>query len=268
MTITTLADNNLPEPMVSEHGLSILIEWNGKRILFDTGESDALSTNAELLGISLDNLDYLIISHGHYDHGGNIAKILAINPHIIVVAHPNCTVPRYSHHENKPIRSIGLTQENRAALIGKHHSKQIWCRKPVELIPGLWVSGEIPRITDFETTGGPFYLDQTKTRPDLIPDDLAIWFDHGDSLTVITGCCHSGVVNTITYIESITQKPVTELIGGLHLVNADQNRLDKTVAFLNDSSLKKIVPMHCTGESAFDLLKERCAANVIHRAVE
>ncbi len=254
MKTTVLVNNTLQDPLKSEHGLALLIEQNDKRILFDTGQGDVLFHNSKELGVSLENLDFLVLSHGHYDHGGNVAKIIKLNPDITLVAHPHCTVPRYSLHKGKPIKPVGLTKENSSAIMNRHHSKIVWCFKPTEILEGVWITGEIPRHTSFETTGGPFYLDPQGNKKDLLPDDLSLWVDNGDSLSLVTGCCHSGIVNTITYIESVSDKTITEVKGGLHLVNSDDNRLTKTIDYLNNSSIKKINPLHCSGDFAVELL--------------
>ncbi len=256
MKITVLVNNRAPKNLIEEHGLALYIEYKEKRILFDTGQGKALLHNAKKLQVDLSHLDFIILSHGHYDHGGNMAAVLAMNPTAIIVAHPHSTVPRYSLHENKPVKSVALTQPNSAAIINRSSSLVQWCFGPKEICEGLWISGEIPRNNSYEDTGGPFFLDPLGDTKDLIPDDIALWVENGESLSLVTGCCHSGVVNTIQYIESFTGKAVHTLVGGLHLVNADNNRISRTIAALSESKIEKIFPLHCTGEEAEQRLEK------------
>jgi 7,8-dihydropterin-6-yl-methyl-4-(beta-D-ribofuranosyl)aminobenzene 5'-phosphate synthase len=204
--IKVVVDNIAKEPYLSEHGYSVYIEHRGNRVLFDTAQGEAFLHNTKEMGIDIYNLDYLVLSHGHYDHGGNIAPILNSSSQVVFVAHPNCTVPRYSLHDGKPVKSTALTNENKSAIINHHHSKIKWSFGATEVCDSLWVTGEIPRVSPFEDTGGPFYLDREKRTPDLLPDDMALFIDNGDDLTVICGCCHSGVVNTLEHIKSINSK--------------------------------------------------------------
>jgi 7,8-dihydropterin-6-yl-methyl-4-(beta-D-ribofuranosyl)aminobenzene 5'-phosphate synthase len=118
--ITILVDNRAEQPFVSEHGLSILLEIEQpgikkKRVLFDTGQGDALFQNAKTMGISLKELDALVLSHGHYDHGGNIAQILSMNPSISFFAHPDCLISRFSMHPGKAAKSVALSKDDKTA---------------------------------------------------------------------------------------------------------------------------------------------------------
>jgi 7,8-dihydropterin-6-yl-methyl-4-(beta-D-ribofuranosyl)aminobenzene 5'-phosphate synthase len=115
----------------------------------------------------------------------------------------------------------------------------------------IGITGPIPRITTFEDTGGAFFLDLEARKPDPIVDDLAMWFSTAKGLVVVTGCCHSGLVNTIRYIQSLTEGiPLHSVVGGLHLVNASPARLSATCDFLQTCPLNSIIPYHCTGDGA------------------
>ncbi len=252
--ITILVDNYLSPPLEIEHGFSALIEYKNKRILFDTGQNNALFTNAKILNIDLNNIDFLILSHGHYDHGGNIAKIINLNPDIQIIVHQNACIPRYSIHPDKPVKNIGLSKQNKIALI--EHPNIIWCSKPLELLPCLWVSGEILRKTDFEDCGGPFYLDTNKQNPDFIEDDMSICIIDNNQLNIICGCCHSGIVNTIDWFKKLTGlDDINSVQGGLHLLHSDTNRLNKTFDYLS-KNVKTIHACHCTGTEAINSINQ------------
>ncbi|WP_413700438.1 MBL fold metallo-hydrolase [Psychromonas sp. KJ10-10] len=115
-TITLLVDNLAGNGLQHEHGLSIFIKHQDKRILFDNGQNEVLFHNADRLGISLSDLDIIILSHGHYDHGGNLASLLLANPNALFFAHPDCLQTRSSLHPDKPARMISLNQNTIEAI--------------------------------------------------------------------------------------------------------------------------------------------------------
>jgi len=262
-TITFLVDNRAEEPFIAEHGFSILLEIRGRRLLFDTGQGKALFHNAKKLEISLSGLDALVLSHGHYDHGGNLVKILSLNPSIQFFAHPDCLIPRWSLYPGKTPKSVALSQEDKAAIMNLSPNQLQWCDKPTEIMPEVWVTGAIPRKNSFEDVGGPFYQDEMGNTPDLIYDDMALWIGGESGFTVICGCCHSGVKNTIDHIISLSEDvQINTLIGGFHLEDAKNERLTKTVSFINETGIKRVVPAHCTGETAMTILQEQPNAKV------
>ena len=253
--ITLLVDNQAQENLKHEHGLSILIEHQGKRILFDTGQNDALFFNAEQLKISLENLDIIILSHGHYDHGGNLAPLLSSNPNALFYAHPDCMQTRYSLHENQPARNIGLSENAINAIKRIPEAQKKFITTATELIAGIWLTGYIPRIGNIEDTGGPFFIDEKGKNADNLNDDMSLWIETEQTITVICGCCHSGIINTLNHIKQQSpSKKIKTLLGGLHLVNADLTRLSHTIEYLNKQNIDTIYPAHCTGNTAMQRL--------------
>ena len=259
-TVTLLVDNKAKPNLKSEHGLSLFIEHQGKRILFDNGQnSEALFYNAEKLNVSLNNLDFIILSHGHYDHGGNLDTLLKANPNAIFYAHPDCMQTRYSLHPNKAPHTISLKKQVQDAINAFPEEQKKFIREATQVIPGMWLTGPIPRLSDVEDTGGPFFLDKEKKQADLINDDMSLWIETDNGINVICGCCHSGLMNTLNQIKKLTpQKPIKFLLGGLHLVAANQARLDATIAYLNNEQIDHIYPAHCTGDNAMSLLQAQC----------
>lgn len=261
--VTILVDNIGEEPLQSEHGFSIKMELNDKKILFDTGQGEALFINAKILGIALDDLDILILSHGHYDHSGNIKKIIEMNPLIDFYAHPDCLKSRISYYEGKPVKYVSLTEENIKAINSLPENQKHWCIDETEILPGVWVTGTIERKNDYEDTGGAFYTDSLCTSPDLLPDDMSLWIEKEDSLTIICGCCHSGLQNTVEKILSLTKRSsIDTIIGGLHLVKADENRIKKTISFIKTQEIGTLIGAHCTSEKAVSKLKEKLGKQV------
>jgi 7,8-dihydropterin-6-yl-methyl-4-(beta-D-ribofuranosyl)aminobenzene 5'-phosphate synthase len=118
-------------------------------------------------------------------------------------------------------------------------------------LEGIFVTGEIPRQNAFENTGGRFFLDAACTRPDPLLDDQALFFDTADGLVVLLGCGHAGVVNTLDYVQRLTDgRPIHTILGGLHLGTASPERIGKTIAAFRRWDLRQLSPCHCTGMSA------------------
>ncbi len=254
--ITILADNLAGEGLVAEHGFALWIETDGRRVLFDTGQGNALAHNARALGIDLGEADALVLSHGHYDHTGGIPRLLFLTRKTEVYFHPGVFQPRYSIRNGVP-KPIGMPTGSAEAM-EKHPPERLHrIQGPVTLFGRIGISGPIPRETGYEDTGGPFFLDPGGKHADPMDDDLALWILTGDGLVVCAGCCHSGVVNTLNHVRRVNDgQRIRAVIGGFHLGGASGSRIDQTLAALRSVGPDRIVPCHCTGEHAVASLRD------------
>jgi 7,8-dihydropterin-6-yl-methyl-4-(beta-D-ribofuranosyl)aminobenzene 5'-phosphate synthase len=264
LTITVLVDNSAPDNMLAEHGFAAWIEAGDMCILFDTGQGLALVPNADHLGIDLSRADALVLSHGHYDHTGGIPAFLAVNTTAHVFHARGADIHRLSCHPGSPARSIGIPEKASRALNNLSKGMRIELDASRELAPGIGMTGPIPRLTAFEDAGGPFFFDVTQEHPDPIADDLSLWFETSEGLVILCGCCHSGLVNTISHVRQIsgTQR-IHGIMGGLHLLHANEERLDATLAFLAKCQPDFIAPCHCTGAQAQDRLRNEFGDRVL-----
>ncbi|WP_028574318.1 MBL fold metallo-hydrolase [Desulfonatronovibrio hydrogenovorans] len=260
--ITILVDNSAAPGLKSEHGFSAWIKAFGINILFDTGQGLALAGNAAKLGIHLDQTSHLVLSHGHYDHGGGIPMVTEQAGKAVLHLHPGAVIPRYALDRDGQVRSIGLPRKTLACLADLPDIQVCWVSKPTMLAPGIGLTGTIPRICHFENTGGEFYTDPEAKNEDPLWDDQALWINAPDGLIVVSGCAHSGIINTLTYIQKITSRQkIAAVVGGLHLLNANQPRLDLTLSLLRKISPKIIAPGHCTGTRAITMIRQKfCSA--------
>lgn len=258
MKITILVDNTalFDRMFIAEHGFSVYIEAEGKRILFDTGYSDAVVKNAQKMQIDLLNLDYIVLSHGHFDHTGGLWHIIhrfmeaAIEntPHRLprLIAHPRCFLPR----PKSPLADIGsiLTADEVQRVMPLELSEG-----PVSLTPNLFFLGEIERKYPFERSlPGPrcIVLPDNSITDDHILDDTSLAFRSRDGLVIITGCAHAGICNTVEYARKVcAESRVHDIIGGLHL-RSGGSQLDGTLAYLKDLQPSSLHACHCTSLAA------------------
>ena len=260
--IVVLVNNSAGPDLGSEHGFALYIECDGRNILLDTGQGLTLADNARRLGINLAGLDTLVVSHGHYDHTGGFPQLLEAADRPDLFLHPAAVQPRYAVRD-ATARAIQMPQAAMAAIDALPEEKVHWVTSPVQLSPSIGITGPIPRETGFEDPGGPFFLDPHGLRPDLIEDDQALWITTARGLVVCVGCCHAGLINTLRYVRRVSgQNKIHGVVGGLHLLNAGQERLERTLAELVEIKPAWIMPCHCTGTAAVTALTEKLGDRV------
>jgi 7,8-dihydropterin-6-yl-methyl-4-(beta-D-ribofuranosyl)aminobenzene 5'-phosphate synthase len=262
--ITVVVENTAHGPMLlAEHGLAYWIEYDGRHVLLDSGQGGVLAGNAYKLKIPLYDLDALILSHGHYDHTGGVAEALKTNRPVMVYANTAAFTRKYVRKNDGTARDIGIPYLSSKA-IRDSRNRLISTEKPTSAFDRLTVTGPVPRLTDFEDTGGPFFLDEDCTKPDPLEDDQSVFFDTAEGVVVLLGCAHSGVINTLRYVVELSGgKPVHTVIGGMHLVQAAPERIARTIEELGKMNVQRLIPGHCTGMAAmaamWNAFPGRCA---------
>lgn len=253
MKLTVLVDNNtlIDRYFLGEPGLSFFIEDDGKRILFDTGYSDAFIKNADKMRIDLRNLDYVVLSHGHVDHTWGLTHLIRLhmeakNEKILhntpkIIGHPLV----FNTKLIDPVGEIGsiLSHEK----LSRHFPVRL-TKEPLWLTDRLVFLGEIKRRFDFEGNDciGQVVTDQGSVN-DFVLDDTAIIYKSSEGLVIIVGCAHSGICNIIEYAKEICQEErVVDIIGGFHLLNPTKEQLDNTVRYVKDLNPIKLHACHCT----------------------
>ncbi len=258
--LTMLMENRAKKGLASEHGFAVLIEKDGCRVLLDSGQTGAFLDNAEKLSVQLNPLEAFVLSHGHYDHAGGIPRLLTDLPNTDMYMAPGYERERYSLKSGKPSKYIGIREETRLYL--QRNGERIHlCEKPTEILSGLYATGPIPRRNDYEDVGGPFFGDEGGLQPDAIEDDQALWIETDKGLLIITGCAHAGIINTVAYArEQSGMDRVYGILGGFHLVNANEIRLQQTMEALHEINPAFLAPCHCTGDKALEILKTEFSA--------
>lgn len=253
MELTVLVDNNtlIDRYFLGEPGVCYLLEEDGKRILFDTGYSNAFLINAHKMGIDLLQLDYVVLSHGHLDHTWGLDPLIRMQTEASIegsqlkrpelVAHPTVFVSKSM--ENVPEAGSMLSEEKLS-----RHFRLSLSKTPAWLTERLVFLGEIERLLDFEASGSMGRMGSgSGIEEDYLLDDSGLAYRSDDGLVIIVGCSHAGICNITEQAKRICQEDrVVDIIGGLHLLNPSQERLKHTVQYLKALNLKSFHPCHCT----------------------
>jgi len=247
MRWTVLSDNRSDGgALETEHGLSILLETSGHKLLLDTGRSDMFMRNAEALGIRLDDVDYVFISHGHYDHAGGLKAFMEFNKKAKVIVSPHAMNGNYfslrGHLHSLAAEWPSFSEER---LIAVEHTRDIdgW----IHVIADIDHSHPMPDANRHLFVQG--------ISGGMVPDDfcheIALYADG----LLFTGCAHNGLENIL----DACPWPVQSVVGGFHLIDRHETTEElKSLAkrLKRDYPTTGFYTSHCTGDSAFETMRE------------
>lgn len=252
MKLHVLVDNNtlIDRYFQGEPGVSYYIEDENINILFDAGYSDIFIKNATKMQLSLYNLDYIVISHGHIDHTWGLVPLMRLHTEALIerikykrpkfISHPDAL--KYKCMGNEDIGSIVGKDK-----LAKHYELNL-TKKPYWLSEKIVFLGEIERTNDFEgKVAIGTYEEGRAVKSDYVLDDSALVYKSEEGLVIITGCSHAGICNIIDYAKKVCgEERIVDVIGGFHLLNPDHEILSKTVEFFKCLDIKKVHACHCT----------------------
>ncbi len=248
--ITTLSENTAGFGFLGEWGLSILVEADGRKVLMDAGGGLSTAYNAQRLGIDMTTIDTIVLSHGHADHTGGLHEVLTKCGGAEVICHPDLWSAKH----------VGFGPENYISIAAPFSREELEkcgarfkiSREPVSISEHITTTGEIQMVTDYENIDGNLFVkDPDGMSPDALADDLSLVVNADFGLVVILGCAHRGMINTLRQAQRITGKDnVYAVIGGTHLIFANEERIERTIAELNEMGIKKLGVSHCTGFAA------------------
>ncbi|MGH9863956.1 MAG: MBL fold metallo-hydrolase [Candidatus Acidiferrales bacterium] len=265
------------------HGLSYLITAHRGAIrhtvLFDSGpEEYAFERNCARLGVDLGAVESIVLSHGHWDHGGGMLKALGL----IRTRNGSRAVPYYAHPDMFRSRAVKLRNGPMlpsknvpsVEMLTKHGAEVINTRTAQTILDGMFfVSGEIPRVTPFER-GLAGHFQRTQDGLDWTPDPwliderfLSVNIE-GKGLLVFTACSHAGVINVLTHArQCFAGVPFYAVAGGFHLSGSNELIIPETVKAMKDFRLKVIAAGHCTGWRAVTALTNVFGDSIVDPSV-
>lgn len=257
MIIKTLLENEaISDEFLTEHGLSLYIETERRKIVFDTGATNKFIMNAKTLDVNLRDADMAILSHGHYDHGGGLIDFLDMNEEAFVYVQKGAFTPHGAIEENGEIRDAGIDVKIKENDRIKIVEEDIFFDEDLiifshileeDLIPG----GNDDLLMKIEDT---WIKDDFKHEQNLI-------IREGRNRVLVVGCSHRGIVNILKQAQEISDLPISHVIGGFHLYDLDLNNAED-MEFLESVSDKLLdsgaifYTGHCTGRDQYHKLKE------------
>jgi 7,8-dihydropterin-6-yl-methyl-4-(beta-D-ribofuranosyl)aminobenzene 5'-phosphate synthase len=245
---------------IGEWGFSALVEVDGRRILFDTGaRPDTVLINAKALGVDLTSVTDVILSHNHRDHTGGFMTLrqafLQKNPASLSQTHVGKGIFLVRRVDQGRISEFMSKTRAEYEATGGH---VIEYEKPTELWNGVWLTGPVPRKYPERNWSGRSEIQTADGwKEDNIPEDMSMVFNTAQGLVVLSGCGHSGIINTLDYSRSaIRNAPIHAAIGGFHLYELDDTKLKWTAGKLHEFGIENFLGAHCTGIEAVYRIRE------------
>lgn len=255
--ITTLIENSPGEHLAlkTEHGISFFIEKDGHKLLFDTGQSGTFIENAEQLQVDLSTLEYVVLSHGHYDHSGGLRHLVDLTTNFELLVGKGFFIEKYGF-KNGRYEFLGNNFDEKY-LRGKNIAYRFIDQALTQILPGIYIVTNFPRKHADEVINPRFMiLEDGEMKPDPFHDEVLVAIDTPKGLIVLLGCSHPGMKNMLDAAVSLIKRPLHAVLGGTHLVEANAVSLTNSLEYLNknNDALEFIGVSHCTGPVAMEKL--------------
>lgn len=260
MKITILIDNISNNELLKEWGLSIYIEYNGKKFLLDTGHSEMFEQNARSLGINLADIDYGVLSHGHYDHSDGLDKFFELNDKAKFYVQKNIGENCYHHYWWIFNSYIGLKK----GTLKKYADRFVPADFKQEICPGVYLlAHSTPGLEKLAKPVGLYVRENGRLVPDSFKHEQSLIFETEQGLVIFNSCSHGGADNIIREVtEAFPGKQIYGIIGGFHLSRLSD---DDVLAFahrVKNTGIEHVITGHCTGQRAFEILKQELGEKV------
>lgn len=259
--ITTLVENCVyGRKLQAEHGLSLYIETPECRLLFDTGASDLFVRNARLLHVDLQQVDYLILSHGHSDHTGGLRFFLELNSKATIVCKREIFNPKFKDERENGIKHPQTYDLSRFRFIDRQ----------IELVSGVYLFPSIDVTDQRDTHFERFWTkceDSCKV-PDTFQDELALVLVDAGGFSVLSACSHRGITNILRTVRAtFPELPCNLLLGGFHIHNAVECKYQIIADYLHDYLPRQIGVCHCTGVDKYAFFCKDFGDNIFYNHI-
>lgn len=248
--ITTLVENSVyGKGLQGEHGLSLLVDTGGHRLLFDTGASDLFIRNARVLGIDLREVDFLVLSHGHRDHTGGLHHFLALNDKAKVICKKELFRPKFKEERENGVMQPDALDSTRFRFV----------EETTELCPGVFVFPQLA-ITDEEDTHFEHFFTTAEgggRQADTFADELVLVLRQAGGISVLSACSHRGITNIVrTVQDNFPQQPLRLVLGGFHIRNTEREKFEVIARFFENRLPQRLGVCHCTGIDKYALFRQ------------
>lgn len=256
MIIKTLAENtSVSKKFNAEHGLSFYIETKDHKILFDVGASLLFLENAKKMNVDISQVDYLIISHGHYDHGGGLKDFFQENTKAEVFIHGQAFGQYYSLRPDNEMKYIGLDQDF------KDNKQIVFTSDRFFITKGIQVFSKVKQVTELPKSNSSLYMKKEgEFVNDIFSHEQNLIIEEDGKILLLAGCAHNGIINIVKHFYELKGHMPDYLIGGFHLSsrtcgNEPIENIDKIAQYLLTTKTKYYT-CHCTGLEAYQELKK------------
>lgn len=256
MKVTSLVENTSRTGLPVEHGLSLHIRLdNGRQILFDMGQHRLFAGNADRLGINLADVDFAVVSHGHYDHGGGLRAFIELNRKAKVYISKHAFEPHYSLHE-EGLRYIGLD----TAL--KTCDRFVFCEDETRISHHIILFAAV-QGNHLKPTGNRLLFGPAKETNDDFRHEQSLIIQEGNKTVLFAGCAHTGIINIVRKARQTIGTPLTHVFAGMHLVKSglthgqEARFIQSLASELSAQADCQYFTMHCTGLTQYDALKKQ-----------
>ena len=241
MKITALVENTTKEDLKTEHGLSLYIETENHTILFDSGQGELFAENAEKLGKDLSKVDLMILSHGHYDHGGGLETFLKKNSRAKVIMSSEA----FGDYYNASDKYIGLDKDL------KDDDRFVFVDVDEQIDDELYIyTGSIREKVEYMTPSGLKMKKWDVLVPDFFDHEIYLMINEKGKRVLISGCSHKGIINILEWFRPDV------LIGGFHFSKLPLDDTLKDYAGRLDKYDTEYYTCHCTGTEQYEFMKE------------
>ncbi|MGI6498861.1 MAG: MBL fold metallo-hydrolase [Oscillospiraceae bacterium] len=259
MTATILIDNQTRSSLAAEWGLAVWIEYKGHVLLLDTGETGAFIENADKMRLDVARVEFGVLSHAHHDHANGMPAFFKRNQTASFYLRKGCEENCYAE-EGVSSRYIGIQK----GCLERYKDRIRFVEGPYELLPGAVL---LPHTTPgLERLGekARLYVEQNGKRcPDGFLHEQSLVLQTGYGLVIWNSCSHGGADNIIKEVaDAYPGQTIYALVGGLHLYASSEKEVRALAARIRETGIQKVYTGHCTGESAFSVLKQELGDKV------
>lgn len=262
MLIKTLVENtSISKDFGNEHGLSLYIETKKHKMLFDVGASEMFLQNAKKLDVNIADVDFLVISHGHYDHGGGLKVFLQENSTATVYLHQQAFEKHYALHSTGKPELIGLDADL------KRNSQIVFTSDEYSIDKGVWLFSNITQKEPRPKSNSGLLTEHNgQMTEDTFAHEQNLVVEEGGKTLLVTGCAHNGIINILEHFHMLKGRMPDYVIGGFHLSsrsggNEDSDMIDRIGKHLMGTKAK-FYTCHCTGIEAYERLKSAMGDNI------